>query len=71
MNIRAVALGSPPNSEPAVSPNIHITASATAPSQAPIIVPTHDDFSDALRMAAWIEDAKCTIGEYLLHSDDA
>jgi hypothetical protein len=63
VNVGAVGLGSPPNSEPGLSPGLSITASATTPNQAPIIVPTHDDFSDALRMAAWIEDAKNTVSE--------
>jgi hypothetical protein len=71
VNVRTVGLGSPPNSEPGVSPNLHTTASATAPPQAPIVVPTLDEFSDALRMAAWIEEAKRTISEYLLQPGDA
>ncbi|CAN9441807.1 unnamed protein product [Alternaria alternata] len=65
VNVGTVGLGSPPNSEPGVSPNLHGTATSTAPPQAPIVVPTHDEFhdefSDALRMAAWIEEAKRTI----------
>jgi hypothetical protein len=58
VNVRTAGLGSPPNSDPG-----NITASATAPGQAPIIVPTHDEFNDALRMAAWIEEAKTNISE--------
>jgi hypothetical protein len=58
-------LGSPPSSDPGVSPNLAVTAGAKTPGQAPIVVPTHE-FSEAFRMAAWIEEAKNTIGEHLI-----
>jgi hypothetical protein len=63
VNVRTTGMGSPPNSEPGTSPNLKITASATAPGQAPIIVPTSAEQSDAVRMAAWVEDAINTISE--------
>ncbi|KNG50998.1 hypothetical protein TW65_71827 [Stemphylium lycopersici] len=61
VNNCAAGLGSPPNSDPGVSPSLNKTASASAPVQAPIIVPTHNDSDDTLRMAAWIEEAKNAI----------
>ncbi|CAO2650041.1 Nn.00g013330.m01.CDS01 [Neocucurbitaria sp. VM-36] len=61
VNVRTAGLGSPPSSDPGVSPNLNLTASATAPGQAPIIVPTYAELSDAMRMAAWVEDVKNTI----------
>ncbi|KAH7383762.1 hypothetical protein BKA66DRAFT_462745 [Pyrenochaeta sp. MPI-SDFR-AT-0127] len=61
VNVRTAGLGSPPSSDPGVSPNLNITASATAPGRAPIIVPTHAELSDAVRMAAWVEYIKSTI----------
>jgi hypothetical protein len=64
MNVRTAGLGSPPSSEPGTSPSLTTTASTTT--QAPIIVPTHDEFSDALRMAAWIEEAKTTISKHIV-----
>lgn len=65
VSVRPGALGSPPISDPGVSPNLNATASTTAPGQAPIIVPTPAALSDALSMAAWIEEAKNTISMYL------
>jgi len=65
LTARPGSLGSPPSSEPGVSPNLMVTASATAPGQAPIIVPTPVELSDALSMAAWVEEAKDTISECL------
>ena len=67
VNVPTVGLGSPPSSDPGRSPNIVTTAGANTPGQAPIIVPTRDEFSDALRMAAWIEEAKTTISEYMIY----
>ncbi|KAF1828289.1 hypothetical protein BDW02DRAFT_255664 [Decorospora gaudefroyi] len=58
VNVSTASLGSPPTSDPGASPRLNITASATAPGQAPIIVPTHDEFADTVRMAAWVEKAK-------------
>jgi hypothetical protein len=65
VSVRPAGLGSPPSSDPGVSPNLNVTASATAPGQAPIIVPTPAELSDAVKMAAWVEDAKDTISEYM------
>jgi len=64
VSVRPGDLGSPPSSDPGVSPNLTVTASATAPGRAPIIVPTSAELSDALSMAAWIEEAKNTISKY-------
>lgn len=61
VSVRPAALGSPPSSDPGVSPNLNLTASATAPGQAPIIVPTVAEFDDAVRMAAWVQEAKDSI----------
>jgi hypothetical protein len=73
VSVRPAGLGSPPSSDPGVSPNLRVTASATAPGQAPIIVPMPAEISDAVRMAVWIEEAKNfisrrsnTISSYLL-----
>lgn len=63
---RPGGLGSPPTSEPAASPGLNVTARATAPghpTQAPIIVPTSAGLSDALSMAAWVEEAKNIISK--------
>jgi hypothetical protein len=68
VNVRTAGLGSPPSSEPGRSPSLTTTASTTTAGQAPIIVPTHDEFSDALRMAAWIEEAKTTISKHIVIS---
>lgn len=67
LSARPGVLGSPPSSEPGVSPNLTVTASATAPGQAPIIVPTSAEVSDALSMSAWVEEAKGTISESSQH----
>lgn len=61
ISMRPADLGSPPSSDPGVSPNLNVTASATAPGQAPIIVPTPTEPSNGVRMAVWIEEAKNTI----------
>jgi hypothetical protein len=63
LSARPGVLGSPPSSEPGVSPSLTVTASATAPGQAPIIVPTPAEVSDALSVSAWVEEAKATISE--------
>lgn len=57
VNPRGVGLGSPPSSDPARSPNLS-TDTGNTPAQAPIIVPTHAEVSDAFRMATWIEQVK-------------
>ncbi|KAF2832482.1 hypothetical protein CC86DRAFT_89955 [Ophiobolus disseminans] len=61
LSVRPGGLGSPPSSDPGVSPNLNVTASATAPGRSPIIVPIPAELSDALSMAAWVEEAKNTI----------
>jgi hypothetical protein len=64
VNTRHVDLGSPPNSDPGVSPNLSLTASVTTPGQAPIIVPAFaDDIDDAVRMAVWVELVKNIISK--------
>ncbi|KAL6161333.1 hypothetical protein ACJQWK_08185 [Exserohilum turcicum] len=65
VNTHTAGLGSPPHSDPGLSPSPNIIALERAPAQAQIIVPTHDTLDDAtddtLSMAAWIEMAKRTI----------
>ncbi|UPX20036.1 uncharacterized protein EKO05_0010282 [Ascochyta rabiei] len=62
VKVRTAGAGSPPSSEPGVSPNLTLTASAAAPGQAPIIVPTYaDEISEAVRMAAWVQNVKDTL----------
>jgi hypothetical protein len=61
VNAIPAALGSPPSSDPGVSPNLNVTAAATAPGQAPIIVPLPAAPSNTMRMAAWVDEAKDTI----------
>lgn len=68
VNVKTAGVGSPPSSDPGVSPNLHITSSATAPGQAPIIVPTHAELSDVVRMAAWVEETKNIISKGLYSS---
>jgi hypothetical protein len=63
MSVRPAALGSPPSSDPGISQNFVITASATAPSQAPIVVPTFAGQSEAVEMSVWVEEAKTTISK--------
>ncbi|KAH7082630.1 hypothetical protein BKA63DRAFT_135792 [Paraphoma chrysanthemicola] len=58
MSVRPAGLGSPPSSDPGRSPGLDLPASTTTPGQAPIIVPTTVDYSDAGRMAIWVEEAK-------------
>ena len=61
LNLRPADLGSPPSSDPGASPNLTLTASATAPGQAPIIVPTPTEPGDAMSISVWVEEAKNTI----------
>jgi hypothetical protein len=68
VNVKHAGLGSPPNSDPGVSPNLNTTASATAPGQAPIIVPTYAEIDDEVRMAAWIEHVKDIISKSPIES---
>jgi hypothetical protein len=63
MSVRPAALGSPPSSDPGISQNFVFTASATAPSQAPIVVPTFAGQSEAVAMSVWVEEAKTTISK--------
>ena len=57
--VRTAGLGSPPSSEPGVSPNIHTGASASSPTPATAADPLSvSDLSEALGMAAWIERIK-------------
>jgi hypothetical protein len=59
VRVKTAGAGSPPSSEPGVSPNLNLTESATAPGQAPIIVPTYAaEISEAVRMAAWVQNVK-------------
>ncbi|KAF3035295.1 hypothetical protein E8E12_002350 [Didymella heteroderae] len=62
VRVRTAGAGSPPSSEPGISPNLTLTESATEPGQAPIIVPTYAaEISEAVRMAFWIQNVKNTL----------
>jgi hypothetical protein len=63
VSTRPAALGSPPSSEPGVSPNLNVTAAATAPGHAPIIVPVPAESNRTERMASWVEEAKDIISK--------
>lgn len=64
VRVKTAGAGSPPSSEPGVSPNLTLTESATAPGQAPIVVPTYaDEISEAVRMAFWIQNVKNILSE--------
>ncbi|KAH3909773.1 hypothetical protein HBH56_152080 [Parastagonospora nodorum] len=63
LTVRPAEIGSPPSSDPGASPNLTLTASAAAPGQAPIIVPTPAEFGDAMSISVWVEEAKNTIIE--------
>lgn len=68
VKVRTAGTGSPPSSEPGVSPNLNLTESATAPGQAPIVVPTYAaEISDAVRMAAWVQNVKNILSEIYYH----
>ena len=59
VRVSTVGAGSPPSSEPGLSPNLTLTESATAPGQASIVVPTYaEELSEAVRMAFWIQNVK-------------
>ncbi len=64
VNVRTAGLGSPPNSDPGLTPNLNLTASATSPEQATIVVRTYIELSHALGMAAWVEEVKNTISRH-------
>lgn len=65
VRVRTAGAGSPPSSEPGVSPNFTLTESATGPGQAPIVVPTYTaEISGALRMAFWIQNVKNILSEH-------
>jgi hypothetical protein len=63
VNVRPAGLGSPPSSDPGVSPNLTTTAnaSATAPN-AHTIVPTVSEFDSALGMEVWVQRIKDILG---------
>ncbi|KAF1950463.1 hypothetical protein CC80DRAFT_519895 [Byssothecium circinans] len=59
VNVRTAGLGSPPSSEPGVSPNLTSTADATAPGPSSnIVVPVVSEASEALGMAVWVPGIK-------------
>ncbi|KAF1976861.1 hypothetical protein BU23DRAFT_626404 [Bimuria novae-zelandiae CBS 107.79] len=58
VNVRTAALGSPPSSDPAQSPNLATEASAPPLGSVPIVVPTTVEGSGALGMAAWTQSVK-------------
>lgn len=64
VNVRTAALGSPPSSDPGVSPNLSTTTGATAPGHAPIIVPVSAAPDDEASMATWVDGIKTIISTY-------
>lgn len=65
VRVKTAGAGSPPSSEPGVSPNLTLTESATAAGQAPIVVPTYaDEISEAMRMAFWSQNVKNILSEF-------
>lgn len=72
VNVRTAGIGSPPSSDPGVSPNILTTASASSPAPAATADPLSvASLSDALGMAAWIERTKEIISKtwHILEED--
>lgn len=70
VNVKTVGWGSPPSSDPGVSPNIHTAVSAFPPAPASTTNPLSVvALSDALGMAAWVERVKDIISKTLLLSD--
>lgn len=62
VNVTTTDLGSPPSSDPGVSPGLATTtASVTVPGQAPIIVPTLASPGEEASMSDWVEQVKDTI----------
>lgn len=56
--VRTAGVGSPPSSDPGVSPNLNLTPNVTEASRAPIVVPLSTELSDGVSMAAWVEEVK-------------
>lgn len=68
VKVRTAGAGSPPSSEPGISPNLTLTESAAAPGQAPIIVPTYAaEISEAVRMAFWVQNVKNILSKIYNH----
>jgi hypothetical protein len=63
VNVTNAGLGSPPNSEPGVSPSLTTTAGAISPgAPSSIVVPIIAEVSAALGMAAWVQHVKELLG---------
>lgn len=58
VNVRTAGVGSPPSSDPGVSPSINTIASATSPGPVAVDDLSVVELSDALGMAVWIEKVK-------------
>ncbi|KAL1610050.1 hypothetical protein SLS60_001715 [Paraconiothyrium brasiliense] len=61
VNVRTVALGSPPSSDPGLSPNLATVASPPSLGSAPIVVPTIVEASGTAGMEAWTQSVKETL----------
>jgi hypothetical protein len=69
VRVRTAGAGSPPSSEPGLSPNLAVTESTTVAGQAPIIVPTYAaEISEAVRMGFWIQNVKNILSEIHLRN---
>lgn len=67
VNVTTAGVGSPPSSEPGVSPNLHLTATTTEPQQvSSIIVPIPAELSDTVKMSTWVEEVKAMTSRYRL-----
>jgi hypothetical protein len=67
VNIRTAGVGSPPRSDPAVSPSINTVAGwgSAGPASTPPNPLSVADLSDALGMAVWVETVKATISKMI------
>ncbi|KAL6707290.1 hypothetical protein ACN47E_004278 [Coniothyrium glycines] len=61
VNLAALAVGSPPSSDPGATPDLDTAASTTIAGHAPIVVPTTIELSGEARMAAWIHELQHVI----------
>jgi len=70
VNVRPAGLGSPPGSDPGVTPNLTTTANASSTVPNPnFVVPTVSAFDGALGMEVWVQRiqailGRCTVPEY-------
>lgn len=63
VNVKTTALGSPPSSDPGLSPDITTVTSAPSLPSAPIVVPAVAEVSGVLGMAAWTQSVKAMLSK--------